>query len=83
MKRFAFLIVAAIVITPGAPAFAKKDQTAKSSAASKSNASEPMSREEAIQTCNAAAAKWRYSDFQTGQITNYRNCMREHGQQME
>jgi len=49
MKPFAFLIVAAIVVAPGAPALAQKAQTANSNAASKANASVPMSRDEAIQ----------------------------------
>jgi len=40
-------------------------------------------RSEAIQTCNAEAAKWRYSDWQSAQITNYRACMTQHGQQFE
>ena len=77
MKPFAFLIVAAIVVTPGAPALAKKD---KSNAASKANASETMSRDEAIQKCNAEAAKWSNRDFQTTQATVYGDCMRRYGQ---
>ena len=82
MKPFAFLIVAAIV-TPGAQALAQKAQTAKSSAASKANASVPMSREEALQKCNEEAAKWSYRDFQSTNIAIYRDCMRRHGQSSE
>ena len=63
MKPFAFLIVAAIIVTPGSAALAQKSQTTKSNAASKANASVPMSRDEALQKCNAEAAKWSYRDF--------------------
>ena len=49
MKPFAFLIVAAIVVTPGAQALAQQAQTAKSNAASRAHASVPMSRDEGIQ----------------------------------
>ena len=80
MKPFVFLIVAALVVTPGAPALAQKAQTAKSNAASKANASEPMSRDEALQKCNAEAAKFSSRDFQSTNLAVYRDCMRRHGQ---
>ena len=81
MKPFAFLIVAAIIVTPGSAALAQKSQTAKSNAASKANASVPMSRDEALQKCNAEAAKWSYRDFTN--LTVYRDCMARHGQSSE
>ena len=40
-------------------------------------------RSEAIKACNTEAAKWRYSDWQTAQLTVYRDCMTHHGQQFE
>jgi hypothetical protein len=80
MKPFAFLIVAAIVVSSGAQALAQKAQTAKSNAASRANASVPMSREEALQKCNDEAAKWTNRDFQTTQAAVYGDCMRRHGQ---
>jgi len=83
MKPFAFLIAAAIVVTPGAPALAQQTQTVKSNAGLKANASAPMSRDEAIQKCNAEAAKWSYRDFQTTNLTVYRDCMVRHGQSSE
>jgi len=83
MKPFTFLIVAAIVVTPGAPALAQKAQTAKSNAASRANASVPMSRDEAIQKCNAEAAKWSNRDFQTTQAAVYGDCMRRHDQSLQ
>jgi hypothetical protein len=83
MKPFVFLIVAALVVTPGAPALAQKAQTAKSNAASKANASEPMSRDEALQKCNAEAAKFSSRDFQSTNLAVYRDCMRRHGQSSE
>src|SRR5262249_13937576 len=66
---------AAIVVTPGAQALAQKAQAAKSNAASRANASVPMSRDEAIQKCNAEAAKWSNRDFQSTQAAVYGDCM--------
>jgi len=83
MKPFAFLIAAAIIVTPGAPALAQKNQAAKSNAGLKANAAEPMSRDEAIQKCNAEAAKWSYRDFQSTNLAVYRDCMSRHGQSSE
>ena len=84
MKPFAFLIVAAIVVTPGAQALAQKAQTAKSNAAaSKANASVPMSREEALQKFNEEAAKFSSRDFQSTNLAVYRDCMRRYGQSSE
>jgi hypothetical protein len=83
MKPFAILIVAAIVVTPGSAALAQKNQTAKSNAASKANASVPVSRDEAIQKCNAEAAKWSSRDFQSTNLAVYRDCMSRHGQSSE
>lgn len=80
MKPFAFLIVAALVVSPGAQALAQKAQTAKSNAASKANASVPMSRDEALQKCNEEANKWSNRDFQSTQAAVYGDCMRRHGQ---
>ena len=76
MKPFVFLIVAAIVVAHGAPALAQKAQTAKSNAASKANAFEPMSRDEAMQKCNAEAAKFSSRDFQSTNLTVYRAAWR-------
>jgi hypothetical protein len=61
----------------------KKVQTAKSNAASKANASEPMSRDEAIQKCNVEAAKFSYRDFRSTNLAVYRDCMARHGQSSE
>jgi len=83
MKPFVFLIVAAVVVTPGAQALAQKAQAAKSVAGSKANASVPMSRDEAIQKCNAEAAKFSSRDFQSTNLTVYRGCMARHGQSSE
>lgn len=84
MKPSALLILTAIVVALGAPAFARSHHaTAKSHAAAKSYASEPMSRDEAIQACNSEAEKWSYRDYQIASLTVYRNCMTRHGQQFE
>ena len=80
MKPFTFLIAAAIVVTPGAPVLAQKAQTAKPNAGTKANASVPISRDEAMQKCNAEAAKWSYRDFQSTNLTAYRACMSRYGQ---
>jgi len=84
MKPSALLLAAAIAIVPGV-AVAKDQQSA---AKSKSQgyggyAYAPMDRSEAIQTCNAEAAKWSYRDFQSTQLTVYRDCMFRHGQSVE
>jgi len=82
MKPSKLLIVIAIAVVPGAPAVAKKHHsTAKSEPLG--YAYSPASRDEAIQICSSEAAKWRYSDWQTAQLTTYRNCMTQHGQQFE
>ena len=44
---------------------------------------ENATRSEAIQTCSTEAAKWRYSDWQAAQLTNYRSCMTQHSQRFE
>ena len=85
MKPSALLVAAAIAIVPGVAV--AKDQ--HSAAKSKSQgygygyAYAPMDRSEAIQTCNAEAAKWSYRDFQSTQLTVYRDCMFRHGQPVE
>lgn len=92
MKRA--LITATILCIIATPAFASPNK--HHSAASKSlgyasepmqarskslgYASEPMDRSEAIRTCNAEANKWSYRDYQTANITVYRECMFQHGQ---
>jgi hypothetical protein len=88
MKPWALLLVAAMVVVPGAPVFAKEQHSAAKSkslgSASDSKslgyASEPMDRSEALQKCNAEAAKWRNRDWQTTQATVYGDCMRKYGQ---
>jgi hypothetical protein len=42
-----------------------------------------MSRDEAIQKCNAEAAKFSYRDFQSTNLVVYRDCMARHGQSSE
>jgi len=84
MKLSTLLILVALVVVPSAPAVAKKHHSSPKSQLSgyayapgdQGNAA----RTEAIETCSIAAAKWRYSDWQTAQITNYRVCMTNHGQ---
>jgi Tfp pilus assembly protein FimT len=84
MKSSALLILTAVIVAFGTPAFAKKlDHHSMAKSASQAYAKAPMSREDAIRACNETAAKWRYSDWQTAQISNYRDCMTEHGQQFE
>ena len=81
MKPSALLMVAAIVVVPSV-AMAKDQQSAAKSK-TLGYAYAPMSRSEAIQACNAEAAKWSYRDFQSTQLTVYRDCMFRHGQQVE
>jgi hypothetical protein len=40
-------------------------------------------RSEAIRTCNAEAEKWNNRDWETTQLTVYRDCMFQHGQPFE
>ena len=80
MKPSTLLVAAAIVFVPGTAALAKDPPAV---AKSKSQgyggyAYAPMDRSEAIQTCNAEAAKWSYRDFQSTQLTVYRDCMFRH-----
>ena len=86
MKPSTLLAVIVITVVPVTPSLAKKHHTAansQSSAANAARAQETFSRDEAIQQCSTEAAKWRYSDWQTAQITNYRACMTRHGQPFE
>jgi hypothetical protein len=86
MKHSKLLIIVALVVVPGTPAFAKKHHSAKSQLPGYAYArsdQDNSSRSEAIETCSTQAAKWRYSDWQTAQITNYRVCMTKHGQPFE
>jgi hypothetical protein len=88
MKRSALLIMAALVFVGGTPVFAKSHHSAAKShnlgyAYEPNRDQASPARSEAIQKCNAEAAKWRYSDWQSAQITNYRDCMTEHGQPFE
>ena len=93
MKRA--LITAAILSIMAMPAFASPNNH-HSAARSKSlgyaseplnrslgYASEPMNRSEAIRTCNAEAEKWNNRDWETTQLTVYRDCMFKHGQPFE
>ncbi|MFZ0176260.1 MAG: hypothetical protein WCF47_24360 [Pseudolabrys sp.] len=88
MKRSVLLLMAALVVVGGTPVFAKSHHS-NAKTHHLGYAYEPgrdqasTSRSEAIQQCNGEAAKWRYSDWQSAQITNYRDCMTEHGQQFE
>src|SRR5262245_2925104 len=93
MKPSPLLIVTVLTLVPAVPASAKNQHsTAKSQSLGQSlgYAYEPMpsggqdvTRSEAIQACSTEAAKWRYSDWQTAQLTNYRSCMAQHGQPFE
>ena len=87
MKRSTLLIMVALVVVPGTPAVAKKHHlSAKSQLPGYAYArgdQDNSSRSEAIEACSTEAAKWRYSDWQTAQITNYRVCMTKHGQPFE
>jgi Tfp pilus assembly protein PilE len=86
MKRA--LITAAILSIITMPAFAQYSPQNQQSAAKNRSlgyASAPKSthentRSEALQTCNAEAAKWSNRDYQTTQATMYRDCMMKHGQ---
>ena len=82
MKVFVLLLAVAIVAVPGVAASAKDQQSAAKSKRL-GYAYAPMDRSEAIQTCNAEAAKWSYRDFQSTQLTVYRDCMFRHGQSVE
>lgn len=79
MKPSVLLLVVAIVVVPGAAASAK-DQHSVAKSKRLGYAYAPMDRSEAIQACNAEAAKWSYRDFQSTQLTVYRDCMFRHGQ---
>jgi len=81
MKPSALLIAAAMVVVPGI-AVAKDPQSA-AKFKPLGYAYAPMNRSEAIQACNAEAAKWSYRDFQSTQLTVYRDCMLRHGQPVE
>jgi len=81
MKPSALLVAAAIVVVPSV-AVAKDHQSATKSK-SLGYAYAPMNRSEAIQACNAEASKWSYRDFQSTQLTVYRDCMFRHGQSVE
>ena len=87
MKRSTLLIVVALVAVSGAPAVAKKHHSPPKSQppgyAYAPGDQDNTARSEAIETCSVEAAKWRYSDWQTAQITNYRACMTKHGQPFE
>jgi len=96
MKPSLLLLATALSVVPAVPAVSKmqhsaaKLQSVGQSLGSLGYAYEPMpsggqdeSRSEAIKTCSTEAAKWRYSDWQTARLTNYRNCMTQHGQQFE
>lgn len=87
MKRSVLSVVVALSLVPAVPAVAKKHSAAKPQSLGYAYEPAPSQdnnpRTEAIQKCNTEAAKWRYSDWQTGQITNYRVCMTEHGQPFE
>jgi len=79
-----------IVDASGTPAFAKsRNSAAQPSSLGFASAQESTqehggaARSTVINACNAEATKWRYSDWQTAQITVYRNCMTDHGQPFE
>jgi hypothetical protein len=79
MKPSALLVAAAIAIVPGVAVAKDQHSAAKSKSQGYGYAYAPMDRSEAIQTCNAEAAKWSYRDFQSTQLTVYRDCMFRHG----
>jgi len=86
MKPSTLLAVILISGIPVTPSLAKKHHSTTSSqsgSAKSARAQETLSRDEAIQQCSVEAAKWRYSDWQTAQLTNYRVCMTRHGQPFE
>jgi len=86
MKISTLLIVTAILVAPNTSAFAKNRNAATQSQTmgyAYVPAERSMDRSDAIRTCSAEAAKWRYSDWQTAQLTTYRNCMTQHGQPFE
>jgi hypothetical protein len=83
MKPSALLVAAAIAIVPGVAVAKDQHSAAKSKSQGYGYAYAPMDRSEAIQTCNAEAAKWSYRDFQSTQLTGYSDCMFRHGQPVE
>ena len=83
MKPSALLVAAAIAIGPDVAVAKDQHSAAKSKSQGYGYAYAPMDRSEAIQTCNAEAAKWSYRDFQSTQLTVYRDCMFRHGQPVE
>jgi len=86
MKPSTLFAAILIAVVPVTPSLAKKHHSSANSQSSSGNAAraqETLSRDEAIQQCSTEAAKWRYSDWQTAQITNYRACMTRHGQSFE
>jgi len=86
MKPSTLLAMILIFLVPFTPSLAKKHHSttnSQSGSANSARAQATPSRDEAIQQCSGEAAKWRYSDWQTAQITNYRACMTRHGQTLE
>jgi hypothetical protein len=87
MKRA--LVTATILCIVTMPAFAspnKHHSAAKSRPLGYAYAprdNDNAARSEAIQACNAEAGKWVYRDWQTTNITVYRDCMFRHGQPFE
>ena len=81
MKPSALFIAILISVVIVTPSLAKKPNTnAQLGSAASARAQQTLSRDDAIQHCNAEAAKWRYSDWQAAQLTNYGACMKRHGQ---
>lgn len=87
MKRA--LITAAILSIVATPAFAgsaKHHSAAESRSLGYAYApgdNDTVTRSEAIRACNGEANKWSYRDFQSANLTVYRDCMFRHGQPFE
>ena len=79
MKPSALLVAAAIAIVPAIAVAKDQHSAAKSKSQGYGYAYAPMDRSEAIQTCNAEAAKWSYRDFQSTQLTVYRDACSDTG----
>jgi hypothetical protein len=89
MKRaLTTLTIVSIVMMPGLAHSAKKQKTPATSgplgyAYEPARDNNNAARSEAIQVCNKEADKWNNRDWQTTQLTVYRDCMVKHGQPFE
>ena len=82
MKPSALLVAAAIAIVPGV-AVAKDQHSAAKSKSQGYGYIRAHGQVGSHSDCNAEAAKWSYRDFQSTQLTVYRDCMFRHGQPVE